>query len=113
MRVVNQTRGTIIAENAEAATSMFSRMRGLLGRKTLPAGGGLILEPAQSIHTFLMAFPIDVAFVAADGVVLQTIEAMGPSRISPFVRRARSIIELPAGALQQSQTQAGDRLLTE
>jgi uncharacterized membrane protein (UPF0127 family) len=109
-RVINRARGTILAEQAEAARTWWTRGKGLLGRKGLPAGGGLIIEPCSSIHTWFMAFPIDVAFVAADGRVVRTAPALAPWRFGPLARGVRYVVELPAGALAASGTVAGDIL---
>jgi uncharacterized membrane protein (UPF0127 family) len=109
-RVINRTRGTVLADQAEAARSWWARGKGLLGRKGLPVGGGLIIEPCSSIHTWFMAFPIDVAFVAADGRVVRTAQALRPWRLGPLARKVRYVVELPAGALAQSGTVPDDYL---
>ncbi len=110
MRVVNMTRGTTLAEQAEIATTMGARLRGLMWRPQLEAGRGLVLKPTQAIHTFMMAFPIDVVFVDGKINVVHVIERMEPSRLSPFVRQAESVVELPAGTIGRTQTQVGDQL---
>lgn len=109
-RVINRTRGTILAERAETARTWWTRGKGLLGRKGLPTGGGLIIEPCSSIHTWFMAFPIDVAFVAADGRVVRIAPALAPWRFGPLARGVRYVVELPAGALATSGTVADDYL---
>lgn len=109
-RVVNRSRGTVVAERTETARSWWSRGKGLLGRRGLPEGGGLIIEPCSSIHTWFMAFPIDVAFVAADGRVVRTAHALRPWRFGPFARKVRYVVELPVGALARSGTERDDYL---
>jgi len=109
-RVINRARGTVLAEQAETARTWWTRGKGLLGRKGLPTGGGLIIEPCSSIHTWFMAFPIDVAFIAADGRVVRTAPALAPWRFGPLARGVRYVVELPAGALAASGTVADDYL---
>ncbi len=109
-RVINRTRGTTLAREAEAARTWWTRGKGLLGRKGLPADGGLIIEPCSSIHTWFMSFPIDVAFVAADGRVVRTAHALRPWRFGPLARKVRYVVELPAGVLAQSGTVEDDYL---
>jgi uncharacterized protein len=109
-RVVNRSRGTVLADQAGVARSWWARGKGLLGRHGLPEGGGLIIDPCSSIHTWFMAFPIDVVFVAADGRVVRTAHALRPWRFGPFARQVRYVVELPAGALARSGTQADDYL---
>jgi uncharacterized membrane protein (UPF0127 family) len=78
----------------------------------LPEGSALIIAPCQAIHTFSMRFAIDVAFVAKDGLVLKVSQAVPPRRIAVALR-AFAVIELPAGALEASDTRPGDRLQVE
>lgn len=108
--IANSSRGTVVAERAEVARTWWTRGKGLLGRRGLPEGGGLIIVPCSSIHTWFMAFPIDVAFVAADGRVVRTAQALRPWRFGPLARGVRYVVELPAGALARSETVADDRL---
>src|SRR6478735_8770164 len=103
-RVVNRNRGTVLAERAEEARSWWARGWGLLGRRELPEGAGLVIDPCSSIHTFFMAFPIDVAYVAADGRVVTTAHALRPWRFGPLARKVRYVVELPAGTLARSGT---------
>src|SRR5262245_65768707 len=61
-RIVNVTRDVVLAERAELATSWWARAKGLLGRRELPAGEGLVIRPCNSVHCFFMAFTIDVIY---------------------------------------------------
>lgn len=109
-RVINRTRETVLADRAEIANTFWTRGKGLLGRRGLPEGGGLVIEPTSSIHTFFMAFPIDVAFVAKDGRVVATAHTLQPWRLGPFARKVRYVVELPAGTLARSGTVPDDYL---
>lgn len=62
----------------EIACSIFSRLRGLLGRDDY--SGTLLLTPCNDVHTFGMRRAIDIAFIAADGTVLQAHRAVGARR---------------------------------
>lgn len=53
----------------EIACTMRSRMLGLFGRSGFD--GVLMLVPCHDIHTFGMSRPIDIAFVASDGTVIE------------------------------------------
>jgi uncharacterized membrane protein (UPF0127 family) len=90
---------------------MFSRMRGLLGRRELPAGEGLLIRPAPSVHTFFMRFPIDVVFLNRDGEVLKVCEDVRPWRAAA-ARRAHSTLELAAGEARRRGIAVGQRLVT-
>ncbi len=108
MKVINKTRQTTLAENAVIAKTPLKRMIGLLNRKGLEPGEALIIKPCNSIHTFFMRFPIDVVFVDANNRITKTIRSMRPFRISGIYLNALFVIELPAGTLEKTSTQAGD-----
>ncbi len=56
--------GKVLA-TIEVAESLRSRTRGLLGRDGID--GALLIEPARSIHTVGVHFPIDVAYCRRTG----------------------------------------------
>ncbi len=63
------------------AASFFQRLRGLLGRDEGFLGGGVLcLMPCSDIHTFGMRYPIDVAFLDAQGAVLLVRRGMPAGR---------------------------------
>jgi len=64
------------------------------------------------VHTFFMQFPIDLVYLDARKRVRKVRCAVGPGRIS-FCLTAQSVIELPAGTIQETQTQRGDSLAIE
>jgi uncharacterized membrane protein (UPF0127 family) len=81
----------------------------LLGRDSLAAGSALILAPCSSIHTFFMRFPIDVAFVDREGVILRIAADLRPWRIA-LALRAFAVIEMPGGTFAAADTRVGDAL---
>jgi uncharacterized protein len=108
--IINITRGTVVCEKAELADGSLQRMRGLLGRKSLPAGDGLLLQPAPSIHTAFMRFAIDAVFLDRDSVVVKVVDFLAPWRAAS-ARQARSVLELAAGESGRRGVQIGDRLV--
>jgi uncharacterized protein len=113
LRIVNVTRGTVVAREAEQARSFWARLRGLMFRAELPEGGGLVIEPNGSIHTFWMRFPIDVVFVDRADRVVGLVHAMPPNRPYAGARQAHRTVELPAGSIAASATEIGDLLQFE
>jgi uncharacterized membrane protein (UPF0127 family) len=85
----------IVMASAEVASDRRSRNKGLLGRDHLE--GALVVEHCRWIHTFGMRFPLDVAYLDADGAVVKTIR-MKRHRLGAPVWTARSVIEAEAGA---------------
>src|SRR5207237_811360 len=107
------TRGTYLADDAGLATSFWHRGAGLMFRRALPAGGGLVLIPEGQIHMFFMRFPLDVVHADAQGTVLRLVRGLKPWRVGPIVRKCRMIVELPAGAIERTGTLVGDTLTLE
>lgn len=112
-KVTNETRGKLLADRAEWAASFADRFVGLMGRRSLAFGEGMHIVPCNSIHTFFMRIPIDVAFLDRQGLIVKQIPAMPPWRVSSVYFKAHSVLELPAGTLAASGTQEGDRLVFE
>jgi uncharacterized membrane protein (UPF0127 family) len=94
-----------VLASAEIAESRSLRRRGLLGRTDLD--GALVIRPCRSVHTLGMKFPIDVAFVDADGVVMKTLQ-MPRHRLGLPVPKARIVIEAKAGAFARWGLRVGD-----
>lgn len=95
--------GTLYLDDApvapvEIARTFAQRSRGLLGRDGIPTA--LMLDPASSVHTFGMAFPIDVAYVARSGRVL-AVRTMARQRLGLPRPRARWVLEAEAGRLAE------------
>ena len=91
------------------AETPLARMRGLLGRRGLESGEGLLLRPAPSVHTFFMRFAIDVVFLARDGEVMKVVPSLRPWRTAA-ARRAKAVLELPAGEADRRGIHPGIRL---
>jgi uncharacterized membrane protein (UPF0127 family) len=108
--ITNATRQRPLADRAEQADTFLSRFVGLMGRRHLAFGEGLHIRPCNGIHTFFMRIPIDAAFLDAEGVIVKQFHALPPWRTTAIYRRARSVLELPAGTLAASGTQEGDLL---
>jgi uncharacterized membrane protein (UPF0127 family) len=108
-RVIEREDGTVVCERCVVADSALRRLRGLLGRKALDPGEGLLLKPAPSIHTFFMRFAIDAVFMDRELVVLKITPNLRPWRMA-HCRRARAVLELPAGEALRRAVAPGDRL---
>jgi uncharacterized membrane protein (UPF0127 family) len=98
--------GEVLA-SLELARTRRDRMQGLLGRDGIE--GALLIEPAKSVHTLGMRFPIDVAFCDADLTVLKVVR-LARHRMSLPVLRAHSVIEAEAGAFAHWELRPGDQL---
>lgn len=72
------------------ATSLFERARGLLCAPASP--GELLIAPCRDIHTVGMRHAIDVAFLDAGGVVIESYRSVGPMR-RLRCRGAKAVVE--------------------
>jgi uncharacterized protein len=109
--IVNLTRGNVVCEQVLIADRARRRMRGLLGRGSLPSGEGMLLQPSPSIHTAFMRFPIDVVFLDRNLRVIKLVEHLPPWHTASAME-GRSTLELSAGEIVRRQVQVGDQLLT-
>lgn len=110
IRAYNETRQAPLVERGQAATGFWGRLRGLIGHPGLSPGEGMLISPCRGVHTFLMRFPIDVVYVNGQGRVVGLAPELPPNRVGPVVPRARFVLELPAGTIQQTGTSIGDEL---
>ncbi len=106
---IEDSRGRVVCERCTVADGPLTRLRGLLGRRELPAGEGILLRPAPSIHTWFMRFPIDAVFLTADLEVLAVRPRMPAWRIAAW-RGARAVLELAAGEAGRRGLEPGSRL---
>jgi uncharacterized membrane protein (UPF0127 family) len=101
--------GTAVCERCVYARSPWLRMRGLLGRRELPAGEGVLLEPASSIHMLFMRFSIDAVFLDRELRVKKVVENLRPWRFAAC-RGTRSVLEIAAGEAARHGLAAGRQL---
>jgi uncharacterized membrane protein (UPF0127 family) len=107
--VVTRAGGEVVCERCVDARSPIARMKGLLGRRYLPPGEGILLRPASSIHTAFMRFPIDAVFLDGEGTVLKVERDLPAWRMSAR-RGSKSVLELSAGEAERRGVEVGDRL---
>ncbi len=110
LEVRNLTRQVVLAHRVYPAFTFWKRLKGLLGKKNFFPGEGLLLKPCAAVHSWFMSFPFDVIFLDEGLVVVHIIESMPPFRISPVIRKAQAVLELPAGVISCSGTRVGDQL---
>jgi hypothetical protein len=110
MKLYNNTKQVWLATELAVAESFLSRLVGLLGRKSLADDQGLLISPCDSIHTFGMLFSIDAVFIDREYKVVKVCEAVKPFRVIMPVKRAKSVIELPAHSVAKKPIEMGDQL---
>lgn len=101
--------GRVLCGSCLLAETPLLRLRGLLGRRPLARGEGLLLRPAGAVHTSFMRCPIDVVFLDKELRVLGVRERLAPWRTAGR-RKARAVLELAAGEAAAWQLRAGERV---
>jgi hypothetical protein len=111
--VRNIDRGTMLATQAKLASSYWSRFWGLMFRRGLNAGDGILLTKSSSIHSFFMFFRFDAVYVDRDNRVVKVVHSMRPWWVSFGGKGAKDTLELPGGVAAATGTVAGDVLAFE
>jgi uncharacterized membrane protein (UPF0127 family) len=108
----NCTRKTYLATDLIIAQTHWSRFRGLMATDSshFSHGQGLWINPSHGIHTFAMRFPIDAVYLDRDRIVVHIEEGLKPWRVAAIRVHAASVLELPTGTIQESQTALGDQV---
>ena len=95
--VVKTDNGDLVCARCEIADRPLTRMRGLLGRKSLAPDEGMLFRPAGSIHMFFMRFPIDAVFCTGDLEVIDVERNLQPWKTAGR-KGAKVVLELAPGA---------------
>ena len=110
MNALNIRNGKQLADNVTVADNLFSRMKGLLGKRDMMSGEALWIKPCISVHTCLMKFSIDVLFLSRRNHVIAAITNLQPNRMTRLYLKSASVLELPAGVLETTDTRVGDEI---
>jgi uncharacterized membrane protein (UPF0127 family) len=102
--------GNIVCERCVLADTALARMRGLLGRRELRNGDGILLKPASAVHMAFMRFAIDAVFLDGDLRVVKIAADLRPWRTAGS-RGTKSVLEIAAGEAARRGLSVGDRLV--
>ena len=108
--ITNSRTGQVVANPAVLASSPLMRMKGLLGRASMPVNEAIILRPASSIHTLFMRFALDVIYLDRDDKILKLVPNLVPFRFSA-ASKGHTVLEMASGATSALDLQPGDQLL--
>ena len=110
MKAINIRTHKELATNVIVADNLFTRMKGLLGKKELPQGEALCIKPCFSVHTFFMKFSIDIVFLNKTNQVIAAVSNLTPNRMTRLYPQSFSVLELPSGTIVASNTEVGDEI---
>ena len=97
----------------EKADTFFKRLRGLIGRKNLSQGRGLMIIPCNSIHMLFMKFPIDAVFVDKNFVIKKIARNLKPWTGFSICFGAWAVVEFSAGESARLNLKVGQTLNAE
>ena len=101
--------GRAVCERCHVADTFWTRFRGLMGRRQLPPGDGMLFRPGGGVHMFFMRIPLDVVFCDRDLRVLGVAENLQPWRVASR-RGAKLTLELPVGEAARRGVAEGTQL---
>jgi len=102
--------------SVEMATTEEEKQTGLMWRKELPDGKGMLFDfsPEQQISMWMKNtyIPLDMIFIRADGRILRIAENTEPlsTKIISSGGLAKGVLEVIAGTAQKYGIQPGDRV---
>ncbi|MFC9464427.1 DUF192 domain-containing protein [Streptomyces coelicoflavus] len=108
--VVAEGPGGTVRVPLKIAGSYRARTKGLLGRDSIE--GAMLLTPANSVHTFRMRMPIDVAYLDRRLKVI-AVRTMRPGRLGLPRMRARHVLESESGAMSGWGVRVGAQITVE
>lgn len=108
MQAIITNSGRVLVGNLTVADSIFSRMKGLLGKDVLSEGEGLWIKPCKGVHTFGMKFAIDVIILNREQRVIAIKNELKPHRMTTIYSGASTVLELPAATARNAKLSIGD-----
>ena len=103
-------RRRIVGVDAAVAKTFGERAKGLIGKKGLPRGTGLLIERCNAIHTFFMRMAIDAVFLDRDDRVVKVVRGVRPWR--PLVWggwKAAKVLETATGLIEVQECEKGGK----
>ncbi|MHB1315734.1 MAG: DUF192 domain-containing protein [Christensenellales bacterium] len=107
MKVKIYSRDKLLWDNIEVADNFFSRLKGLLGKRGLTEGEGLLITNCSQVHTVHMRFPLDLLYITKKMRVARII-TLNPGKVGPKVKEAAYVLEVAAKSAEENNVSAGD-----
>jgi uncharacterized membrane protein (UPF0127 family) len=100
-----------VVQELIVATGLFTRARGLLGRKSIRDDFGMMFPKCRSIHTHFMLFTIDIVFTDKQNCITELYSDLKPWKILIATKREScNTIELAAGKIAKEDLSIGTQL---
>ena len=95
----------------EIADTFMKRFLGLMGRKKIPFGRGLLIEPCNSIHMFFMRFSIDAVYIDENFIVKKVVKNLPAWTGFSICMGAHAVIEFAAGEADRLNIRVGSKII--
>jgi uncharacterized membrane protein (UPF0127 family) len=99
-RLVDPASGRVLANSLSVPRTFIGRGIGLMFRRELPEGHGMLIDPCNGIHMLFMRFPIDAVFMDRRDRVVKVYRRLRPwIGVVWMVWGAHKVVELRAGSV--------------
>jgi hypothetical protein len=114
---IQKTSGEQIRVTVEIARTPAQRQLGLMYRKSLPGGNGMLfIGDADTRQSFTMKntlIPLDIIFISSDKSIVGCVENARPLTEGPYATEqpSRYVLEVNAGFCKKHGIAAGDKVI--
>lgn len=105
--------GATLGGTIRIASTFGSRFMGLMFRKSLPEGSGLLLVPCSSIHMCFMRMALDIVYIDASLRITGVERNLRPWRMGKAAKGTKLVLEVPAGTVERCNVLPGMKLTVE
>jgi len=109
-KLVTANDGRILLTKVYKTTTLFDRLRGMLGRSEPRPEQAMVITPCNSVHMLFMRYALDIIFLDAKGTVLSLRTPLLPWKMAADMR-AKQVVELRSGMLETLAITPGMTLL--
>jgi uncharacterized membrane protein (UPF0127 family) len=113
VKLIIQESGQQVGHHIAEAYSFIRRLRGLMLTKSLSEGNGLHIRPCRAVHSFFMKYSIDVLHLDEASQIVGIEQRLKPGNLGETFRGTRSVVELPAGTIEQADVRIGQTAVFE
>ena len=104
-------KSVMIGSRIGLASTSPTRFLGLMGKKSLEPGSGILIRPSSGVHTMFMRFAIDVVGLDRDMRVVKVWPRLRPWRLTSVSLKVQSVLELAPGQAEHCGIEPGDQLV--
>ena len=109
MSVVEKFSANGTTLDIEIADNFLKRLRGLMFRRRLDSGRGLLLAPCNSVHMLFMRFAIDVVYLDENFRIKKIVRSLTPWLGMSVCFGAWGALELASGEAKRLKLSVGQK----